>query len=149
MGSASPIQPLHPVQATRFIMRKLLLLLLCLLAYLGPAHGAVSCEDSGLQSPIGACLKSASDEAEVELNAAYRGLLSRLSSTTGQPGARAAMRESLRLAQRSWVAYREADCRALYMIHEGESVQEMNYIQCMTARAKTRIEELGAFPVKD
>ena len=129
-------------------MRKTLLLLLCLLAYLGQTHGADSCEGSGLQSPPGACLKSASDEAEVELNAAYRGLLSRLSSTTGQPGAHAALRDSLRLAQRSWVAYREADCRALYLLHEGQNAQEMNYIRCMTARAKTRIEELGAFPVK-
>lgn len=127
-------------------MRKILLLLLFALACVGPAHGASSCEDTADLS-AGNCLKSASDEAEVELNAAYRGLLSRLSSTTGQPGAHAAMRETLRLAQRSWVAYREADCRALYMLHEGQNAQEMNYIRCMTTRAKTRIQELGAFPL--
>lgn len=128
-------------------MRNILLLLLFALACMGPAHGAGSCEDTSDPS-AGTCLKTASDEAEVELNAAYRGLLSRLSSTTGQPGAHAAMRESLRLAQRSWVAYREADCRALYMLHEGQNAQEMNYIRCMTTRAKTRIQELGAFPLE-
>ncbi len=127
-------------------MRKILLTLLFALACVGSAHSAVSC-DAPATSSAGNCLKSASDEAEVELNAAYRSLLSRLSSTTGQPGAHAAMRESLRLAQRSWVAYREADCRALYMLHEGQNAQEMNYIRCMTTRAKTRIQELGEFPL--
>lgn len=129
-------------------MRKtLFLLLLYALTWLGPAHGAASCKDVRPGSPVGSCLKDASDEAEAELNAAYRGVLSRLSSTTGQPGAHAAMRESLRLAQRSWVAYREADCRVFYLLHEGRSDQEITYIQCMTDRARTRIEELGAFPL--
>lgn len=147
MGPFGSNLPLLSVQATRPNMRKTLLLLLFALACMGPAHGAGPCEDSSDASP-GNCLKSASDEAEVELNAAYRGLLSRLSSTTGQPGAHAAMRESLRLAQRSWIAYREADCRALYMLHEGQNAQEMNYIRCMTTRAKTRIHELGSFPIE-
>lgn len=90
-------------------------------------------------------MKDLSDEAEAELNASYRGMISRLSTPDTVQIPYTKIRETLRLAQRSWVAYREADCQALSLIHEEGHGRDMAYLGCMTKRARARTIELGAF----
>lgn len=125
-------------------MREIVVFLLGLLSLMSETQAMSACLDGPTKEEQEACAKMASDEVEIELNKAYRQLMSKWSAPDTSELPYTKVRDTLRQAQRSWVIYREADCQALYLLNEHTSFSNIVYLTCMTKRARTRIEELTA-----
>ncbi len=67
------------------------------------------------------------------LNADYQRLLGKL-------GAKA--EESVRQAQRAWVALRDTDCKVPYEIYEGGSMARLDSVNCVLEHTASRVLQL-------
>jgi uncharacterized protein YecT (DUF1311 family) len=98
------------------------------------------CSQAKTQTDINACAARDHRAADAELNRAYTRLMS---------VALPARREGIRVAQRAWIAFRDAHCRSEASEYQGGSMQPMVLSFCLadvtrsrTAQLKERIEEV-------
>ena len=84
------------------------------------------------------CGKAGLDDANRRVNLAYQKAL---------PTFPADQQAKLRAAERTWIAFREQDCR-VYTGADAGSMAAPTYLNCMVERTETRIRELAAFAQK-
>ncbi|MCZ8074048.1 MAG: lysozyme inhibitor LprI family protein, partial [Paucibacter sp.] len=46
-------------------------------------------------------------------------------------------------AQRRWLEFRDADCKAKYQVFAGGTIRNVVYLSCLRERTKQRIKELA------
>lgn len=103
---------------------------------------ALDCARAVTTPDLDTCAAADHQRADAQLNAAYQRVLRTLGQGEEPPAERAAVQAALRDAQRLWVRFREADCKALYARDAGGSVRTLTFHGCMQARAEQRTREL-------
>ena len=106
-----------------------------LLALWSTSSFALDCQNAVSTPEINECAAAEQKKIEEQLNKTYQDALKRLADDK-------ATRTALVTAQRAWVKFREADCKAVYQRSIGGTIRTVMYLGCMQNRAETRIKEL-------
>jgi uncharacterized protein YecT (DUF1311 family) len=93
------------------------------------------CADPQDQSTMNRCAHEAYQKADAELNNAYRQLMPKLEI---------AHQEKLKLAQRAWLAFRDAHCECESFAFEGGSMQPLLRSSCFEQVTRDRTKQLQA-----
>jgi uncharacterized protein YecT (DUF1311 family) len=93
------------------------------------------CQGVGSGADMAQCMYSAFQKADRELNNTYRQIF---------PKIEPAQQAELRTAQRLWVQFRDADCKAEYDLFGGGSGGPTAKSTCLEAVTRQRIEDLKA-----
>lgn len=104
------------------------------------ANAAVNCENATTTADINDCAAQELKGVENKLNEAYKRTLNSLDQNVQQ---------SLITAERAWIKFREADCRARYDQYANGSMRTMVYLSCMKKRAEERIQSLSDYDRHD
>ena len=94
---------------------------------------AVDCENASDQATMNQCAAQQHAAADKELNALYQQITSRLKSNPDS-------KKLLIGAQRSWIAFRDAECKFSSAGVEGGSVYPLIYGNCTTELTKARVQ---------
>lgn len=108
------------------------LLALTPLLFTTVAHAA-DCDNATDQATMNQCAAQQHKAADKELNALYQQITQRLKSN---PDSKKLLLE----AQRSWIAFRDAECKFASAGVEGGSVYPLIYSNCVTELTKARVE---------
>jgi uncharacterized protein YecT (DUF1311 family) len=103
-----------------------------------PSAQAVDCDNATDQATMNQCASLQHATADKELNALYQQITTRLK---GNP-------DSMKLlvgAQRSWIAFRDAECKFSASGVEGGSVYPLIYSNCVTELTKARVETFKTY----
>ncbi|MFD1910633.1 lysozyme inhibitor LprI family protein [Halodurantibacterium flavum] len=105
-----------------------------------------ACANATTQADLTACAGARRDRADALLNDAYAQAVAAmrdLDADPVQPGAQPlAAEETLRAAQRAWIAYRDAACEAEGLRHAGGSIRSMMILDCHTRLTEARTADL-------
>ena len=91
------------------------------------------CKSVGSGAETTTCFVTAAKNADTEMNHAYRELIDRLNQDD---------RNKLRTAQRLWVQFRNASCKAERDLYTGGSAYSMVYEACMESETRYRTNDL-------
>jgi uncharacterized protein YecT (DUF1311 family) len=116
-----------------------------------PAHFAgaadeVDCEKAFTTVDLNICAEQSLDVADKALNETYKKILADLAlPDTENAAGNLKWTEALKVSQRAWVAFRDADCEKL-MIHEagGGTATTGAILGCMTELTEARTKDLKA-----
>ncbi|MGL4320663.1 MAG: lysozyme inhibitor LprI family protein [Paracoccaceae bacterium] len=98
-----------------------------------------SCFD-GTQQEMNACTYAAWQAADAELNAVYADIIAGLmASDAAYPPEGKSEEERLRIAQRAWVAYRDANCDVAGYPMRGGSAEPLLINECYRTMTEDRI----------
>ena len=111
-------------------------LLLAAVAFSQTAEDASSC--GGTTYDMNVCLSKIYQKADAELNMTYSAALKELGQNYSGPK----HVENLRAAEKTWIAYRDAECNAQYDLFEGGSGGPNEYLGCLIDMTKRRTAEL-------
>ena len=105
----------------------------------------VNCAHALSTHDLNFCADREFAKADAELNDAYARALDRISKTAWEPPFDAKnFDKAMRSAQRTWEAYRDADCKTLVpMPGTGGSTTAAEVTSCMTEKTKQRTKELS------
>ncbi|QAY87280.1 lysozyme inhibitor LprI family protein [Pseudomonas arsenicoxydans] len=109
-----------------------LLALTPLLLLTSIAHAA-DCDNAIDQATMNQCAAQQNKAADKELNVLYQQITNRLKSTPDS-------KKLLVGAQRSWVAFRDAECKFSSAGVEGGSAYPLIYSNCVTELTKARVQ---------
>ncbi|NHL68954.1 DUF1311 domain-containing protein [Burkholderia ambifaria] len=113
--------------------------LLCALALTANlAHAQANCAETTDQAAMTACADRAYKKSDAELNRTYQGVTARLRDA--KP-----LAEKLVSAQRTWIAYRDAECNFSSANAEGGSAYSMVVSTCLDDLTKIRNETLKGY----
>jgi len=98
-----------------------------------PLAPAVDCENAADQATMNQCAAQQHKAADKELNALYQQITARL---TANPDSKKLMVS----AQRTWIAFRDAECRFSASGVAGGSAYPLIYGNCITDLTKARVE---------
>ena len=98
-----------------------------------PLAPAVDCENAADQATMNQCAAQQHKAADKELNALYQQITARL---TANPDSKKLMVS----AQRTWIAFRDAECRFSASGVAGGSAYPLIYGNCITELTKARVE---------
>jgi uncharacterized protein YecT (DUF1311 family) len=116
-------------------------LLLSLTGAAGMAAAAsTDCSNATTTGAMEQCAATEQKAVEAKLNTTYQRTLK---AFDGQEDAKA--KQMLVEAQRAWIKFREADCKAVYQKWGDGTIRGLMYIGCMQQRAEQRIKELDDF----
>jgi len=126
------------------------LVALALLAAGQPAD-ALDCDDARSQAEMNACAARDFEAADAELNRVWRQAIGNARDLDREPDANADERPSyentLRDAQRFWLAFRDAQCAWEGYEARGGSMETMIYETCRSTLTRQRTDQLrGANP---
>ena len=126
----------------RAIARRLALVAV-VLSSAASAH-ALDCANAVSTVDMNDCAKQEQQQVEKQLNDVYRRVLAETPAKVG--GVKPAKpKDSLVAAQRLWVKFREADCKAVLDLWSDGSIRNLQYLACMRDHAQLRIKQLEAF----
>ncbi|WP_282411620.1 lysozyme inhibitor LprI family protein [Pseudomonas sp. PS02303] len=108
------------------------LLALTPLLFTTVAHAA-DCDNATDQATMNQCAAQQHKATDKELNALYQQITQRLKSNPDS-------KKLLLGAQRSWIAFRDAECKFASAGVEGGSVYPLIYSNCVTELTKARVE---------
>lgn len=108
------------------------------------AWAADPCDTQSNTIEINACAKQRFDEQDKVLNATYQALIKAVPAANDPGIAGESPRELLIKAQRRWVEFRDADCKAKFQLFAGGTIRNATYLECMQERTEQRIKELAA-----
>ncbi|QKG69575.1 DUF1311 domain-containing protein [Pseudomonas sp. B14-6] len=108
------------------------LLALTPLLFTTVAHAA-DCDNATDQATMNQCAAQQHKAADKELNALYQQITQRLKSNPDS-------KKLLLGAQRSWMAFRDAECKFASAGVEGGSVYPLIYSNCVNELTKARVE---------
>jgi uncharacterized protein YecT (DUF1311 family) len=94
---------------------------------------AVDCDNATDQATMNQCAAQQHKAADKELNALYQQMTTRLKSNPDS-------KKLLIGTQRSWIAFRDAECKFSASAVEGGSVYPLIYSNCITDLTKARVE---------
>lgn len=113
------------------------------MAAVSSAH-ALDCNNPVSTVDMNDCAVQEQQQVEKQLNDVYRGVLAATPAKVG--GAKPVKpKDSLVAAQRLWVKFREADCKAVLDLWSEGSIRNLQYLGCMRDHAQLRINQLKAF----
>ena len=92
------------------------------------------CEGAQTTVDMGNCAGKEYKQADAELNAVYKQLMSSLSDKEHQA--------SLRTAQQAWLKYRDANCEFDTFENRGGTIHPVIYTSCLAAMTRARTKEL-------
>lgn len=98
-----------------------------------PMAFALDCDNASDQATMNQCAAQQNAAADKELNALYQQITTRLKSNPDS-------KKLLVGAQRSWVAFRDAECKFSASGVEGGSVYPLIYSNCTTELTKARVQ---------
>ncbi len=118
--------------------------LLCVFSVLilAPGHPVFSsravtiqdaCKDATTQVEMNQCSAKEAQDADKQLNDLYRTVLEKLTPDN---------KNSLRVAQRAWIAYRDADCAGEAELYKGGSIAPLIKTACVAKLTNERIAEI-------
>lgn len=107
-----------------------------------PLHAQASCDEAVTTIEINECAQAEFDKTEAELNRVWKEVMARLAERADEPDVVDA-KAKLRIAQKTWVTYREQDCQAVYTLYQGGTMRTLMYLGCMTGHADRRTRELS------
>jgi uncharacterized protein YecT (DUF1311 family) len=113
-----------------------LMIALLLSACAGSAF-ALDCKNAVSTPEINECASVEQKKVEDKLNKVYQQVI----KSIGEADTRKALVE----AQRAWVQFREADCKAVYEQYKTGTIRTVMYIGCMQQHAEVRIKNLEDF----
>lgn len=113
-----------------------LMIALLLAASAGSAF-AVDCKNAVATPDINECAAVEQKKTEDKLNLVYQQVIKSITD--------AETKKALTEAQRAWVKFREADCKAIYTQYKTGTARTVMYIGCMQGHAETRIKDLEDF----
>ena len=93
----------------------------------------VDCKNALSQNDMNFCADQDFQKADKALNAAYRKVMADMDDAT---------KTKLKIAQRAWVTFRDAECDYESMSEAGGSMQPMIYSTCQARLTKVRTKEL-------
>lgn len=109
--------------------------LLTLLALTPLAHAAeVDCKNANTQTDMNICAAQDFKHSDALLNQAYKLKMSQLNAD---------QQKKLKVAQRSWIAFRDSDCDFQSSGVEGGSAQPMVYSMCLKEKTEQRTKEIN------
>lgn len=118
------------------IMRRIFLSACLVLLAATAAARAQECDRSDdSQQMMNICAGEDYQAADARLNAAYQNLIS---SDDGDS------KRLLQVAQRAWIAFRDAECAHASAASAGGSIHAMEVSQCLTRLTNERIKQLAA-----
>jgi uncharacterized protein YecT (DUF1311 family) len=106
------------------------------------AQTADPCVESGSTFDERACAQQKLKVRDALLNRTYQELLLQLASYDEPGGSSPSSRELLIAAQRKWIAFREADCKAQESVYKGGSIHAVIYLDCIREHTEQRIKDL-------
>lgn len=98
---------------------------------------AIDCQNAVTTPDLNECAAREQKAVEANLNQVYQRVLKTVSAPK--------VRVQFVAAQRAWIKFREADCKAVYEQHADGTIRTVMYLGCMQNRAATRIKELEMF----
>ncbi len=109
------------------------------------AAQAIDCANAATTVEINFCADKEYQEADKALNAAYALALKSFSTRDlEKPYDAKSAEEALKTAQRTWIAYRDADCKGVVaQIWTSGTGATSAILQCMTERTSQRTKELN------
>ena len=113
-------------------------LALALFCVLSTPAFALACKTAVDQTSLNQCADQDFRATDAELNAVYGQVTGRLSDAPDAKGL-------LTTAQRSWIAFRDAECAFRSSGSEGGSMHPMVVLGCRTELSRKRIGELKAY----
>jgi len=105
------------------------------------AH-ALDCANAVSTVDMNDCAAQEQQQVEKQLNEVYRRVLA---ETPAKVGGAAKPKDRLVAAQRLWVRFREADCKAVLDLWSDGSIRNLQYLGCMREHAQVRIKQLESF----
>lgn len=96
---------------------------------------ALDCNKAMTQQDMNMCAGQALKQSDKKLNSAYQSLMGKSKD--------AQYKNALKQAQRSWIKYRDDDCKLAALPSTGGSVQSMAYSGCLTEKTDQRVAELN------
>lgn len=106
-----------------------------LLVTSGYAMASAACDKAKTQTELNQCTATSYQAADDELNEAYQALIGKLESNSGSL-------EKLRVAQRAWIGFRDAECAFESSAVEGGSAQPMIRNLCLGSLTQARTDRL-------
>lgn len=104
-----------------------------ILVGLAKAQNATQCDGTTYEMRM--CLSKIHQKSDAELNAAYRAALQEMRDSKRHS-------DSLRTAERRWIAYRDAQCKAQYDLFEGGTGGPIEELACLIEMTDQRTAEL-------
>lgn len=117
--------------------------LLSSLLFATAAHAL--CGQANTTLEIETCLGKQQKKVEARLNGVYQRVLKGLDQPDTEFEKYSEMKRALVEAQRAWVKFREADCKAGLLRDASGSLRNANFIGCMQGHAERRIKDLDAY----
>jgi uncharacterized protein YecT (DUF1311 family) len=103
--------------------------------------GQIDCASAQTQADLNTCAKMDFDEADSNLNDAYKAAVAKmqdLDKAATDKGAEAALRD----AQRTWVTFRDQACASEGWTVHGGSMEPMVVLECKARVSGTRADDL-------
>ncbi|GAA2857718.1 uncharacterized protein YecT (DUF1311 family) [Aminobacter niigataensis] len=120
-------------------MRLLILSISVASSMMASAAFAEECDrNDQTQTGMNICAGSDFAASDAKLNAAYGDIMKRLSES-------AHARKLLQDSQRSWIAFRDAECKFASSGVEGGSIYPMMQAGCLQGLTDARVAQLGAY----
>lgn len=112
-------------------------LIALLLAACAGSACALDCKNAVATPDLNECASIEQKKVESQLNQVYQRVL----KSVGEADTKKALVE----AQRAWVKFREADCKAVYENYKTGTIRTVMFIGCMQGHAEKRIKDLEGF----
>lgn len=119
-----------------------LIVALALLPAVARTAGGDPCATQANTIEINACLRQQFEAQDRLLNAAYQKLLRALGETGDGAAKGESPRDLLVAAQRRWIEFRDADCKAMRQLLAGGSGASATQLACLRDRTEQRIRQL-------
>ena len=111
----------------------------------GHAQDKQVCADAQTTIEIGDCVRKEYEKADAELNAVWKKVMATFESNDYMPAnARKDWKETLLASQRDWIAFKEADCKAVGFEWYGGTGQGNAITFCLLDHTTTRTKDLKA-----
>ncbi len=112
------------------------------------AQNETICPDAFTQAELNLCARGLYEEADAELNRAYRDLMRSVEVGPGEDERWQAydrrQRQRHRDAQRAWIPFRDAHCETVAAQYEGGSMEPMVRVLCLARATRERTAQLRA-----
>ncbi|GGB39942.1 hypothetical protein GCM10011316_09980 [Roseibium aquae] len=106
-------------------------------------QGDVDCKDPQTQLDMTICASRDWQDADAELNAAYKAAMIEMQQTdSALPDALKGAADTLRAAQRDWIPFRDKACAAYGFLARGGTMEPMLVANCKTDLTRQRTKQL-------
>jgi uncharacterized protein YecT (DUF1311 family) len=121
-------------------MRKFLIALFT--SFTGAAAVAQNCANPTTAPEVNECAMLQQRKTEKRLDAAYASLIKSLNRADAPGEDYSGRKKAVEASQRAWIAFRKADCDAIYKINESGSARTVAFHNCLQKHAERRMVDL-------